>query len=130
MNRNLYKIGIWSLKVLPIILAICYFLGTLFSLFNIDLVFLSYFGFIGIFPFIFIYISSFMFKFCIWHRIPLYYILCINLLTHLDYLFVFSIVWLISFLIIITGIAIILTLYLKKYESKRIIKNMSNTNNK
>ena len=130
MNYSLYKIGLWSLKILPIILAICYFLGTIFSLFNIDLIFLSYIGFIGIIPFIFIYISSFMFKFCIWHRIPLYYILCINLLTYLDYVFIFSIVWLITFLIIITGIAIILTLYLKKYERKRITKNMSDSNSK
>lgn len=83
-SKRLYKIEIGILKLLPFIISILYFVNTLFSLFAVDLPFLSYFSGLSLLPWIFILLSSFVFRFCIYHRIPLYYILVNDLVNILD----------------------------------------------
>ena len=74
-SKFLYKTELLILKYIPFLLAIIYFVNTLLSLFDINAVVLSYIAGISILPWVFILISSFVFRFCTYHRIPLYYIL-------------------------------------------------------
>lgn len=83
-SKILYKTEILIIKFIPFILAIVYFINTTLSICNIDIPILSYLAGLSLLPWLFILISSFVFRFCIWHRIPLYYILANDLLNIID----------------------------------------------
>lgn len=83
-SKFLYKLEILILKFIPFILAILYFINTALSIFEIDLPILSYLAGLSLLPFCFLLISSFVFRFCTWHRIPLYYIIFNNILNIID----------------------------------------------
>lgn len=87
MNKQLYKIEIWILKTLPFILSILMFLDFVFGCIGIACVPVAYLGSVSVIPWLFLFISSFVFKFCIWHRIPLYYIATSEIFNLVDYLF-------------------------------------------
>lgn len=80
----LYKLELLTLKVLPLLIALCYFLNTILSYFNIDAIFLSAIGGLSLLPTIFILISSFVFKFCIYHRLPIYYVIVSDIINYYD----------------------------------------------
>ena len=83
-SKVLYKTEILIIKFIPFILSISYFINTALSIYKIDIPFLSYMTGISLLPWLFILLSSFVFRFCIWHRIPLYYILVNDLLNIID----------------------------------------------
>lgn len=83
-SKALYKTEILIIKFIPFILSIAYFVNTTLSIYNIDVPVLSYLTGLSFIPWIFIVISSFVFKFCTWHRVPLYYILANDLLNIID----------------------------------------------
>ena len=64
MNKLLYKVTVIVLKILPILLAFITLLNSILSYFNIDLVILSYIGGVSLITILFIYITSYTFKFC------------------------------------------------------------------
>ena len=63
---------------------LCYVLNSVLSYYNINGEILSVIGGQSILTWIFLYVSSFVFKFCIYHRLPLYYILVSDILAHYD----------------------------------------------
>lgn len=67
-NKTLYKILLILLKYIPIIIGVGYMLNTLLLLLGIDLAILSRLIGISLLPWLFLYISSFVFKFCSYHR--------------------------------------------------------------
>ena len=73
-SKLLYKIEILSLKVLPMLLAVLYFIGTSLSLFGIEITWLSYISGVSLIPLLFMYLSSYVFNFCSYHRMFLHYI--------------------------------------------------------
>lgn len=83
-SKILYKIEILIIKFIPFILSIAYFINTTLSIYNVDVPILSYLTGLSFIPWVFIVISSFVFKFCTWHRVPLYYILANDLLNIVD----------------------------------------------
>ena len=85
VNRKLYKVELLLLKILPVLISLIYFTNTLFSLFSIDLPILSYIGGMSLIPIIFIYISSYVFQFCEYHRLPLHYVVVNIILCSIDY---------------------------------------------
>ena len=74
MNKLLYKVTVIVLKILPMLLAFITLLNSILSYFNIDLVILSYIGRVSLITILFIYVASYTFKFCEYHRIFLHYI--------------------------------------------------------
>ena len=62
------------IKYIPSIIALLYFLNTVLSYFCINTDMLRYLGGMSFIPLLFIYVSSFVFHFCIYHRLFLYYI--------------------------------------------------------
>lgn len=82
LKNRLYKIELIVLKCLPFSLATCAFLSTILDYNMIDSTIINY---IMVFiMYSFILISSTVFKFCFYHRLPLYYIIIINLFSILD----------------------------------------------
>ena len=83
LSKSLYKIVLYLIKVIPIVISGIYLLNTVLSYFDIDLELFSYlvqFLFIGFF-----YIASYAFKFCAWHRMFIHYISLVLVLNIIDY---------------------------------------------
>lgn len=85
INRKLYLVELCLLKWLPYLIALVYFTNTLFSLFSIDLPILSYIAGMSLISIIFMYISSYVFQFCVYHRLPLHYVVVNIILCSIDY---------------------------------------------
>lgn len=84
-SKTLYKIEIGLLKIIPMVLAGIYLSNTILSYFlDIDLIILSYIGGISLLPLMFLYLSSYVFRFCIYHRVFLHYITINELILILD----------------------------------------------
>lgn len=84
-SKTLYKVEIVLLKIIPMVLAGIYLINTILSYFlDIDLIILSYIGGISLLPLIFLYLSSYVFRFCIYHRVFLHYITINELILILD----------------------------------------------
>lgn len=83
-NKILYKIEIYLLKILPALIACIYLINIFLSYFCIEIKALNYLGHLSIIPMIFIFISSYVFKFCEYHRVPLYYIIVNNTISVID----------------------------------------------
>lgn len=84
-NKRLYKVELLLLKVLPMLIALCYALNSLLSYFDIDLVFIGYVAHVSLLPLIFLYTSSYMFRFCEYHRMFLHYTVINELINIYDY---------------------------------------------
>jgi len=84
VGKTLYKIELLIIKVIPFIIMLCYVLNSILSYCNINGEILSVIGGQSILTWLFLYISSFVFKFCIYHRLPLYYILISDILAYYD----------------------------------------------
>ena len=84
MNKLLYKVTVIVLKILPMLLAFITLLNSILSYFNIDLVILSYIGGVSLITILFIYIASYTFKFCEYHRIFLHYIVVTWIINIID----------------------------------------------
>lgn len=133
MKLILHKLTRISIKVLPWILAIIYLIGLIFSSLGIDLVILSYVGFTSLLPALFILLCSFTFEACIWHRLPLYFILINNILTYILWAVLKTIPmgWTIVLIVISLGLVAVLGAYFKnKYnEQIRHSKKLPNADN-
>lgn len=84
IEKDLYKLELLLIKSLPLGIALCYLLNSILSYFKIDAPILSYLGGMSVLPIIFILISSFTFKFCIYHRLPIYYIIVSDIINYYD----------------------------------------------
>ena len=85
LNKKLYKAELVLLKVLPMIIAAFYMLNTGLSYFYIDNLFISNIAGISLLPILFLYISSYVFRFCSYHRMFLHYIVTDDVLSIYDY---------------------------------------------
>ena len=97
------------------VLAGCFLANTILSYFGIETEVLSYIAGIGILPLLFIYLSSFVFKFCVYHRMFIYYILVNNVLCFIDdkWGIPISNIEFVLLHIILAGISLFLILFLK-----------------
>ena len=106
LNKYLYKLFLIFAKYTPIIVALMFILNTYVNYIGLTMPILSY---IGGAPYLFLglmFLISFVFKFCILHRIPLYYTTIVNSIGVLDKYCSFSLSTLTMFRIyfILTGI--------------------------
>lgn len=102
------------------LLAFITLLNSVLSYFGIDLYILSYIGGVSIFTIIFLYLSSYVFRFCEYHRMFLHYIVVTWIINIADYYIGIPVSNLeyLCLQIIIAGITlfIILFLYVKNYK--------------
>lgn len=76
---------IGALKIFPMLLAVCTILNTGFDFFGIESNTLSFIAGVSVLPLLFLYLVSYVFQFCIYHRMFLHYVVVNNILTYLDY---------------------------------------------
>ena len=124
-NKSLYKIELYLLKVMPMLLAAIYLINTVLSYYDIVLPALSYIGGLSFIPLLFMYISSYVFRFCSYHRMFLHYIVINDLINLIDYYYTLPISdWELLILhMSIAGISLFIILYLYvKSRSKNVKK--------
>lgn len=85
LRRSSHKLLLVVLKFIPMVTALCYLLNTVFALFGIDTPILSHLSGMSLFPWLFILIATYVFRFCNYHRMFLYYILVSDLINIVDY---------------------------------------------
>ena len=113
-RRSLHKITIGVLKVIPMLLALISLLNSTLSYFNIDIELFSYVGCASFLSISFIYLASYCFGFCAYHRMFLNYVVVNDLLSIYDYYIGIPVSDIGMFLIhiMITGIFLYIILYL------------------
>lgn len=84
-SKTLYKVFLILLKYIPVVIAIAYILNTLLCYTSIDAPVLSNIAGISLFPWLFMYVATYVFKFCTYHRLLLYYILLDDIVSITDY---------------------------------------------
>lgn len=117
VNRKIFLI---MLKTIPILLASISFINTLLNILGIKIMFLTNISFISVLPLIFLYMASYVFQFCAYHRMFLHYLSFILLLNTIDLYWIIPISRMncVIIFMIITFIFLIITLY-KYLKSKR-----------
>ena len=83
-SKKLYKVTLVLLKVIPMLLAFCYVLNTTLYVLGIDSYVLSHVAGMSLLPMIFLYLTSYVFQFCAYHRMFLHYIVLNDIINILD----------------------------------------------
>lgn len=122
-NKMMYKIELLSIKYTPIVVSLSILIGLLLTYNDIDITILDIFTSASIIATIPMYISSYVYKFCKYHRMFIHYIVVIHFIDTCDMIFNIPIDdynLLITYLII-TGIFIFIIAYLYlKYGDRNI----------
>lgn len=84
-SKTLYKVLILLLKYIPLVIAFCYLLNTLAAIFNFNCQVLSHLAGMSLFTWVFLYISTIVFRFCNYRRMFLWYILVDDVISIADY---------------------------------------------
>ena len=83
INKNLYKLTIITLKFLPIVMASAFMISNLIHITAIQII--AHIIGINIAQFLFIYLTSYTFKFCNYHRIFIHYLVLIETINAIDW---------------------------------------------
>ena len=126
-RKRLHKLTIGVLKVIPMLLALISLLNSTLSYFNIDIALFSYIGCASFLSLSFIYLASFCFGFCAYHRMFLNYVVINDLLSIYDYYIGIPVSNVEMFLlhIMVTGIFLYIILYL--HQKHKHDKNTTET---
>jgi len=114
-NKALHKTEIMVIKTIPCVLSLCYIANTILSYCGVEVEIFSMLGGLSLIPFIFILISSFVFGFCKYHRMMIYYIGISEGLAWIDHYHEIPISNNTYFMIlfILIGVFVFLTIYFK-----------------
>lgn len=120
-SKALYKVQLYMLKVIPMVMTFICLLNTVLSYYDIDLPVLSYISSNSILTIIFFYLSSYVFRFCEYHRIFIHYNTFMWILNIYDmYVGVpLNDRDILSVYLIITGIFLFIILYLYVKSNKK-----------
>lgn len=115
-SKKLYKVTLVLLKIIPMLLAFCYVLNTTLYVFGIDSHILSHIAGMSLLPMIFLYLTSYVFQFCKYHRMFLHYVVLNDIINILDVYFGENISnWTyISIHLVLLFICLVIILYLYK----------------
>ena len=84
LNKTLYKVFLLILKIIPFLLAINETVFTILHYFDIECYSLNFIGGFSVLFMIQLYIMSYIFQYCEWHRVPLHYVTIVNILALYD----------------------------------------------
>lgn len=127
-NKILYKTQLCLLKVIPMVMAFIFWINTVLSYFDIDLEVFSYIGSCSIITMVYLYISSYVFRFCEYHRMFLHYVCIIWLINIYDYYIGIPVddISMLMIYQIITGICLFIILYLYVKSHKKSTRKDNN----
>lgn len=128
LTKHSFKLLVGTLKIIPMLLAICETLNTALYYLDIYLPVLSFIGGTSFIPLIFIYISSWVYHFCAYHRMFIYYVAILHLINIVDYTIGIPIGYyaMLAFHSMIASVFLFTTLYLYRKE-KLCYKHSSNS---
>lgn len=86
-SKSLYKVFLIALKYIPILVTLSYIVNTTLCWFGIDAPVLSNISGMSLLTWLFMYIATYVFKFCNYHRLLLYFILMDDSINIYDYYF-------------------------------------------
>lgn len=119
-SKVTHKILILVVKYIPMLISIFYILNTILCWVNIDTPVISNIAGVSLLTWVFLYLSSIVSQFCIYHRMFLYYILVTDLINIYDFYFgiPISTIQLLSVHSVIICILLFLLLYthIKNYD--------------
>lgn len=84
-RKSLHKLLLVLLKSIPVLMVILDVANTVIGFFGYECIWISYVGGVSLLPLLFIYLASFVFGFCTYHRMFIYYVLVTNTLSTVDY---------------------------------------------
>ena len=128
LSRVLYKAVIVAIKVIPILIATLFLVRSILSCIDVDVTWLSYLCGMSLIPLLFMYLVSYAFKFCTYHRMFLHYIVVNDAINYIDYYIGIPLQYheLLRLHIIIAGIFLLLIIYYHqkwKKEQRNILLN-------
>ena len=128
LSRVLYKAVIVAIKVIPILIATLFLVRSILSCIEVDVTWLSYLCGMSLIPLLFMYLVSYAFKFCTYHRMFLHYIVVNDAINYIDYYIGIPLQYheLLKLHIIIAGIFLLLIIYYHqkwKKEQRNILLN-------
>ena len=85
VSKEWYKVTLQLLKVIPMLLATCDALNSFTWLLGYDTPLFSYIGGVSFLTLAFLYLISYVFRYCIYHRMFLHYILVNNIIGTLEF---------------------------------------------
>ena len=137
-NKDLYKVDLFLLKLLPVIMVISHIIASYGAIFKvvsgaaIIIQIVSHYLGLVIAPIAFMYISSHVFQFCNYHRMFIHYIAVIELMNVTNWYFQLPITNElyngIQVTITITFAILALIMYIKKRRQIRLCKNAEPSN--
>lgn len=122
LNKTLYKIQLYLLKVIPMVMAFICILNSVLSYFDIDLPILSYIVGNSFLTIIYFYITSYVFKFCFYHRMFMHYTTLTWIINIVD-LYIGIPIGDLPYLLlqlIVAGISLFIILYLYVKSDKKV----------
>ena len=113
LSRVLYKAVIVAIKVIPILIATLFLIRSILSCIEVDVAWLSYLCGMSLIPLLFMYLVSYAFKFCTYHRMFLHYIVVNDAINYIDYYIGIPLQYheLLRLHIIIAGVFLLLIIY-------------------
>lgn len=113
LSRVLYKAVIVAIKIIPILIATLFLIRSILSCIDVDVTWLSYLCGMSLIPLLFMYLVSYAFKFCTYHRMFLHYIVVNDAINYIDYYIGIPLQYheLLRLHIIIAGIFLLLIIY-------------------
>lgn len=121
LSKSLYKIELYLMKIMPMLYALLSLLNTVLSYLDIDCVILSYIGSVSFITLLFLYITSYVFKFCEYHRVFIHYTTITWILNIID-LYIGIPISNVAYLgvqLIVAGICLFTILYLYVKSNKK-----------
>ena len=119
LNKHNVKMLVLATKIIPMIIAAIHFLNMTVSFFYGNDIFLNYIGGISLLPILYLYLASYTFKLCEYHRMYLHYVIITNIINIYDYYIGIPISDIGMFIIImmLTIITMFIIIYLKFFKS-------------
>ena len=120
-HKRLLKVELFLVKIMPMIVSLAYLVIATSYCFGVDMSIMSDIAGMSFIPLLFMYVSSYVFGFCSYHRMFLHYIAFNDIISLLDvYIEIQYRIFLASTVSII-GIALFIILYLYVKSHKRAI---------
>lgn len=129
ISRTTVKLTKIVVKYIPILIAIDYLAASVLSCFGITFGFILPIYRLSLLSFICLFACSKLLKFCIWHRLPLYYSIVIDLLNIIDFYITIPIAnkQMLLIYLLIAGLFIIIGMISKEnYNRSKRRLNMNN----
>ena len=115
-SKTLHKWVIWTIKVAPIIIGGMSFINAVLTYFEFTTIILNYLVGVSLLFVFILFLLSYELKFCVWHRLLLYYIVLYNMLSIYD-LYIGIPVNNQGFLIIHLGLAALFLLLIVRFHA-------------